>query len=388
MNQTDRYETLREQLNQRKLENRFRNLQPVSEFPSTAYIQIEGKNYLNFSSNDYLGLSNHPLLKKRSSDYTHKFGTSSSSSRLITGTMEIHSSLEEKLAGFYDSGRCLLYSTGFQANSTIFPAITSSDDFILADKRCHNSILTGALASKASFTRFRHNDLDHLESLLVKSRSSHTGMIWIATESIFSMNGDIAPLQELIDLAKKYSASLYVDDAHAIGLYGPNGMGLTEKLGSEIDIIVGTFGKAVGSFGAFVACNHVIADTLINYSNGFIYTTSLPPAVVGAIDAAYELIPKMESERIHLKKLAIKVHQIIIDSGFKTSETATHIVPVIIGDEKLTLNLADMLRKKFIWTVAIRPPTVPDGNSQIRLSLTADHSLENLELLKKELLDA
>lgn len=287
----------------------------------------------------------------------------------------------------YGTERCLLYSTGFQANSTVLPALTSSEDLILADRKSHNSILTGALASKAAFTRYRHNDLDHLEALLKKEVSRRKGQIWIVTESIFSMDGDKAPLFEISGLAKQYGARLYVDDAHAIGLYGKTGMGCTEFM-QDIDIIIGTFGKAVGSFGAFVASNRVIADTLINFSNGFIYTTALPPAVIGAVDAACDLIPGMETERNRIRKRMHQAHQMIMDCGFKTGKFPSHILPVTIGDDQKTVDLSNTLFEQGILVVAIRPPTVPEGESKIRLSITAHHSSVHLNTLKRSLLHA
>lgn len=376
------HDRLRKKLLKRQSEHRYRTLTDIDSVVSSHVLTIDGNEYLNFSSNDYLNLSNHPVLKERSIQYVKMFGASSSSSRLITGTLKIHRDLEAMLASLYQKDEALLFNTGFQANSTILPAITEKDDVIIADQLCHNSILTGCLASKAGFYRFRHNDLDHLESFLQRKSEKNSSEIWIVTESLFSMDGDRAPLDEIIQLAKKYGAKLYVDDAHAFGLYGENGFGFGKDY-TEIDLLISTFGKAGGSFGAFVASSEIIIETLINYCSGFIYSTAPPPSVVGSIEAALELIPKMANERQHLHELSVFFHHKLKENNFETSRKPSHILPIIEGDDEVVLEKSRKLKKSGMIVTAIRPPTVPENRSRFRISLTAAHQKSDCEKLLK-----
>ncbi|MDX1640778.1 MAG: 8-amino-7-oxononanoate synthase [Balneolaceae bacterium] len=370
---------LEKRLEKRKVEHRYRSLETIEEIQSSRSVQIEGVEYLNFSSNDYLNLSGHPSLKERSAEYAKRFGASSSSSRLITGTLKIHRDLEERIAEIYRKEGALLFSTGFQANSTILPAITKKKDIILADALCHNSILTGCLASKASLYRFRHNDLEHLETFL-KRQESKSGIVWIVTESLFSMDGDLAPLDDIIKLASAYGAKLYVDDAHAFGVNGKNGYGFGVEH-PEIDLLLGTFGKAGGSFGAFVASSSVIVDSLINYCNGFIYTTAPPPSVIGSIQAALDLIPKMKSERDHLRELTKYLHTLLLQEGLSTSDEPSHILPIIMESEEIVLEQSRKLKDHGIIATAIRPPTVPEDSCRFRISLTTAHQKSDCDQL-------
>lgn len=380
MSKREDYEQLQERLQQRRSELRFRSLETIEKIQSSRWVQINSKQYLNFSSNDYLNLSNHSYLKEKSAEYSNRFGTGVSSSRLITGTMAIHRELEERIASLYKKEDALIFSTGFQANSTIFPAITEEKDVIVADELCHNSILTGCLASRANFYRFRHNDLNHLEIYLKRKSKTCKGEIWIVTESLFSMNGDRAPLEKIISLASDYHAKLYVDDAHAFGVNGRNGLGYGADY-PEIDLLLGTFGKAGGAFGAYVASTNTVIETLINYCNGFIYTTAIPPAVVGSIEAALDLIPTMESERNHLADLSNYFHKGITGMNVITSEEPSHILPIILGSEEKVLNHSRELRKQGIIATAIRPPSVPENSCRFRISLTSAHQKSDCDKL-------
>lgn len=374
------HEHLQKKLEKRQSEHRYRTLTDVNSIISSRLLTIDGKQYLNFSSNDYLNLSRHPVLKERSFQYLEIFGASSSSSRLVTGSLQIHRNLEEKLASLYQKEGALLFSTGFQANSTILPAITAKGDVLIADQLCHNSILTGCLASKADFYRFRHNDLNHLETFLKRKSKESLSQIWVVTESLFSMDGDLSPLDDIIRLIKKYGAKLYVDDAHAFGVYGQNGLGYGENY-EEIDLLVSTFGKAGGSFGAFVASSELIIDALINYCNGFIYSTAPPPSIVGSIEAALELIPEMKKERQHLTDLSNFFHQKLKEYNFETSDKPSHILPVIESDDEGVLEKSKSLKESGMIVTAIRPPTVPENRSRFRISLTAAHQKSDCEKL-------
>lgn len=372
---------LQKKLQKRREENRFRSLQTVLKTNSAARIELNRNEFIHFGNNDYLGLSNHPLIRERSMDYTRRFGTSSSSSRLIAGSLKIHEDLEKKLAGLYRSESVLLFNTGFQANSTILPALTTKGDWILADKRSHNSLIQGGRLSRAEFFRYRHNDLNHLEFFLKKSLKKSAKTVWVVSESLFSMDGDQAPLGEMIQLTKKYGAKLYVDDAHAIGVLGSKGLGICRDF-EGIDVLVGTFGKAAGAFGAFAAFSTEMSDALINFGNGFIYSTSLPPAVIGAVDAAFDLIPEMNRQREQLRENSLLLSSILQKKGFGNA-SSSHIIPIIAGSDAAAVALSGHLFKNGIFATAIRPPTVPEGESRIRFSVTSDHIKDDFLKLEK-----
>lgn len=377
MSEKEDFSTLVSKLEERKSLNRLRSLIPSQRSVDSSQIVRDRRTFINFSSNDYLGLSSHPKLIQRSVEYTQNYGTGSSSSRLITGSMNYHHQAEEKIAGLYGRDRALLYNSGFQANATVLPAITKKGDWIIADKQCHNSMLRGCLSSPASFYRYDHNNLNHLETFLKRFAKSPSDQCWIVTESLFSMDGDLAPLTELIDLAQKYGAKLYVDDAHSFGVYGRSGLGLTTDL-FDIDIVIGTFGKAAGSFGAYVLCNKIIADSLINFSAGFIYTTALPPSVIGSIDAAFDLIPAMDRERKHLYSMSHQLRSEMQKGRIEVGWGDSHIIPIILGSDSDALAKSQKLMENGIIATAIRPPTVPENESRIRISLTTDHTEEQI----------
>ena len=316
------------------------------------------KNLLNFSSNDYLGLADDPRLKLAAIDAIEKFGVGATSSRAVFGTLPLHEEIEESLAKFFYKEAAILFNSGFQANSTILKTLANHETLYLLDHNCHRSLIEGAYNSKAVIKRFRHNDLNHLEDLLQKYRSSYS-TCWIVTESLFSMEGDFAPLQEMISLKDRFQSYLMVDDAHAIGALGDHG----EGLGVGADLVVGTFGKAFGSFGAFAASTSLLIDYLRQFCPGLVYTTALPPPVLGSIQKALELMPTLDKERAHLRSLA-----------------PSHIIPFIVEDPLKTM---DSCEKAGIIVHAIRPPTVV--HPIIRVSLTARHTQQELEQLKRML---
>jgi len=373
-------------LNQRKSEHRFRSLSDIDAGLSSVNIRFEGDEYINFSSNDYLGLSAHPELIKRSNDFAVKFGVGSGASRLVTGNSNLHTELEEKLARTFQSEAAILFNSGFQANTSILPAVADRNSLILADKKIHNSLIQGALLSRATFKRFEHNNYDHLEELLKSAGSDRYNRTWIVSETVFSMDGDRNDIDRLIELSEKYNALLYSDDAHAVGVLGERGLGF--NYGKEgIDISLGTFGKAFGSFGAFALCSKEMKDYLINFAGGFIYSTSLPPNVIGAIDAALDLIPEMDRERTQLMNNVEYVRTEIRKLGYDTAASDSQIIPVIIGDEQETIELSNRLKENGLWVSSIRPPTVEKDASRLRITLSVKHTKEHLDKLLKELAD-
>lgn len=374
-----------EALNQRKSDHRYRSLNVIeSDIDSSVNIIVNGKEYVNFSSNDYLGLSTHPKLIKRSNEFTSKYGVGSGASRLVTGTLSIHEELESKLATTFGTEASILFNSGFQANTSILPAVADRNSLILADKNIHNSLIQGALLSRATFKRFNHNDYNQLEHQLIEAGKASYNRIWIVTETVFSMDGDRNDIDRLIELSNKYDALLYSDDAHALGVLGENGLGLNYgKKG--IDISLGTFGKSFGSFGAFAACSKEMKEYLINFAGGFIYSTALPPNVLGAIDAGLELIPTMNQKREMLLQNVDYVRSKIQEIGFDTMNSDSQIIPVLIGNENDTIELSNILKENGLWVSAIRPPTVEKDTSRLRITLSVEHTKDHIEQLLKVL---
>lgn len=370
---------MNEALARRRDDQQFRLLQSLRPAEGTK-VTRDGNTYIDFSSNDYLGLSAHPDVLAKAKEYVEKFGAGSAASRLITGTYSIHEELEEQLAATFNREAGLLFNSGFQANSTILGTVTDRHSLILADKLSHNSLLQGALSGRANFQRFRHNDLNHLEELLERATTQNYNRIWIVTETVFSMDGDCSPIRKIADLAAKYDAYLFADDAHAVGVWGDRGLGLAKDF-PEVDILLGTCGKAFGSFGAYVACSKEMKEYLVNFCPGFIYTTALPPAVIGATTAALELLPNLEQERKSFHERIEKFRQDLQQLGFNTGPSTTQIIPVIIGGEKQTMDLSKRLEKNGFLTTAVRPPTVPEGSSRLRLTLASKHTDNQLKSL-------
>ncbi len=350
---------------------RLRSLQPLQPIDAVQ-VSRSGQTYLNFSSNDYLGLSKHPALIAAAQSYTAQYGTGSTASRLVTGTYEIHTQLESKLAIACGQEAALLFNSGFQANSTVLAALLDRQSLVLCDRLVHRSLIQGILASQARFIRYQHNDLNHLESQLQQAIQKSYHRILIVTETVFSMDGDQSDVSALIQLADRYQAILYLDDAHAIGMLGKNGMGLAAH--QPVDLTIGTCGKAFGSFGAFVACSQPLKDYLINCCPGLIYTTALPPAVIGAIDAALDLMPSLESDRQTLQQTAAGLRHQLRSIGYDPGTSTTHLVPIWLGAESRALQLSQWLAQQGILATAIRPPTVPIDTARIRLALSSQHT--------------
>jgi len=374
----DKYAFIETELETRKslhLLRRLRTIVPISP----AEVSLNGRAMLNFCSNDYMGLSKHPLLQERAAEFAEKYGSGSTASRLVCGTYDCFDKVEKKLASLKGTERTLIFNSGFQANISILPTLADSRTLILSDWLNHNSIIQGSLLARCGKARFRHNDLAHLRQLLEESRNKDYSRILIVTESVFSMDGDQSDIGKLVDLADEFQAILIVDEAHATGVLGEQGMGLT--CGKNVDVTMGTFGKAAGSFGSYIACSEKMRDYFVNCCGGFIYTTALPPPVIGAIDAALDLIPTMAEERRELRQKADFVRASLNEMGWSTLDSTTQIIPVIISGEKETLGLSKWLENDGIFASAIRPPTVEKGYSRIRVTLSAAHTQAHVEKL-------
>ena len=357
-------------LEKRREQGLLRTLKPV-ESPVNGRIIVEGREYVDFSSNDYLGLSGHPAIKAAALAAMEKYGTSSSASRLLTGDLRIHHELEERVAIFKGKEAALLFNSGYQANVGIAAALYGKDDAIFMDRLCHASLIDGAALSGAKVFRFRHNDAQHLAALLEVNRLKFSEAL-VVTESVFSMDGDVAPLPELVEVKQRFNCQMLVDEAHATGIFGPGGAGLVEAGGltPQVEIIMGTFGKALGGFGAYVAASHEIIATLVNACRSFIYTTALPPMVVAGNIAAIELVCADPGRGAQLLGLSGEFRKLLEQGGLPV-RGSSQIVPVVLGDAARTVRASEMLKDAGFWVAPIRPPTVPEGESRLRFSLTS-----------------
>lgn len=340
---------------------------------------IDGRKVILLCSNDYLGLATHPELKKASSEAVEKYGTSSAASRLISGNMELHLNLEEELASFKGAEAALLFNSGYVANIGAITSLVGKGDLVFSDELCHASIVDGCRLSRATIYVYPHCDVSALESMLKRAVPSSKKLI--ITESLFSMDGDFAPLREVAELARKFEAWLMVDEAHAFGVFGPGGRGLVNQYGlaEAVDIQMATLGKAFGSFGAFVACAKATRDYLINKSRPFIYSTSLPPAAIAASEAAIGLVERSDDLRQRLLLNSDFFRRRLSELGIDTLKSSSQVVPLLAGDAARAMEVSSAMLERGVYAQGIRPPTVPQGKSRIRCSITAAHTAEDLE---------
>jgi 8-amino-7-oxononanoate synthase len=338
-----------------------------------------GREILNFSSNDYLGLAGNKTLISTAAKALKSLGTGAASSRLVSGTLPIHLELEKKMADFKGYPAALVFGSGYLTNLGVIPALVSRDDTIIADKLAHASLIDGAILSRADLKRFQHNDPEHLVKLLKNEKTKKRRLV--ITESVFSMDGDLAPLKKIASICAEYGAMLLVDEAHATGVFGPAGAGLVRELQIEnrVSISMGTLSKAIGAYGGFVACSEQLRNWLINRARSFIYSTALPPVMVGAGLEALRYLKNNPDLGGELLNRAKKFRQRLKEAGFNTGNSASQIIPLIIGGNRKTLQIAERLKEQGILAVAIRPPTVPEGTARIRLSVTIAHSQDDLD---------
>ncbi|MFH1846048.1 MAG: 8-amino-7-oxononanoate synthase [Candidatus Omnitrophota bacterium] len=366
-------------LEKRKRDELLRHLEQV-EFRGKGKVTIQGKEYIDFSSNDYLGLaSNQDMIERIRSAVLD--GTAVSASRLMTGGLSLHHRLEEKIARFKNKPAALIFNSGYQANIGIISALCEKEDCIFSDRLNHASIIDGIRLSGASFFRFRHNDTGHLKELLEKERAKFRNAL-IVTETLFSMDGDIAPLNEIVELKNKYGCKLMVDEAHATGVFGPEGRGLAEQKGvsQDIDIIMGTFSKALAGFGAYAAFDNLFKQYLVNTCRSFIYSTALPTFVIAGNIAALDIVSKEDKRREGLLFKACYLRKELLAKGFDV-RGESQIIPVITGENRNALTLCAYLKDKGFWTLPVRTPTVPVNESRIRISLSYDHTREMIDNL-------
>jgi len=377
---TDFEQQLFGQLNTIREHNLFRELRRV-ESSQGARVQVDGRPLLNFSSNDYLGLADHPALKEAVRCAVDRFGAGSGASRLICGSLAVHHTLEESLAAFKGTQAALAFSSGYSAAIGTLGALLGKDDVLIIDKLAHASIVDGARLCGAKLRVFGHNDINELEDIL-KWAADRKGRKIIATESVFSMDGDLSPLREIVELKDRYGAWLMLDEAHATGLFGQKRRGLAEafELGDRVEISMGTLGKALGSAGGFIGGARALIDLLINRARSFIFSTAPAPAQSAAASAAIELVQSQEGEdrRAQLWARVDQLKNGLITSPWKAPILKSAIVPLIVGEETRAVRMAAALRDAGLLLPAIRYPTVALGEARLRLTVTAAHTAEDI----------
>ncbi|VFR22228.1 8-amino-7-oxononanoate synthase [plant metagenome] len=367
-----------------------RVLRPLSTQAPAGHVLRDGTPLVDFSSNDYLGLARDPAIARQAARCALRHGAGARASRLVTGTLDLHAEAEAAVAAFKGTEAALLLASGWQANAAALPALIGAVQgpaLVYTDRLIHASLHAGCAQAGVRQIRYRHNDLDHLEHLLAE-RAQEPGQRFIVTESVFSMDGDQADVPALAALAERHGAFLYLDEAHATGVLGPQGRGLAAQAGGRVDLVMGTFSKAAGGFGAYIAGSRALCDYLVNTCSGFIYSTALPPAVVGAVHAAVTRLPGMDAERAHLHALATRLRAGLADIGIDTGLSSTQIVPAIVGDAGRALALADALAQAGMLVGAIRPPTVPAGTSRLRIALSSLHTAGQVDALVTRIRDS
>jgi len=358
------------------------------ESPQGPRLRLDDRELINFCSNDYLGLANHPEVTHALAEAAGRWGLGSGASHLVCGHSHEHQALEEELAAFCGRERALLFSTGYMANLGAVTALVGRGHGVFEDRLNHASLLDAGLLSGARFQRFAHNDPQDLAERLTASSASRK---LVVVDGVFSMDGDAAPLTELALVAEREGAWLMVDDAHGFGCLGPNGAGSLEAQGlsqRQVPVLMGTLGKALGGFGAFVAGSDTLIETLIQFARSYIYTTALPPAVAAATRVSLHLVQSESWRREHLNHLIVRFRKGAEQLGLELMDSATAIQPLIVGDDARALTLSERLQARGYWVAAIRPPTVPKGSARLRVTLSAAHSREQVDGLLAALADA
>jgi 8-amino-7-oxononanoate synthase len=351
----------------------------VIESAQAGRVMYEGRDVIMLSSNNYLGLAAHPRVKQAAIAATERYGVGSGASRLVAGNLEPVRQLEANLARLKGAEAALVFGSGYLANLGTITALMGPGDTIFSDELNHASLIDGCRLAKADLRIYRHCDLRHLRDLLEGSVNARRRLI--VTDSIFSMDGDFAPLREIVELARRFNAAIMIDEAHAVGVIGPNGAGLAGELGlqEQIDVQMGTLSKALGAYGAYVAGSKVLIDFLINRARSFIYTTGLPPSVAAAADAAVEIMRAEPERKQRLWNNALYLRERLEAAGFSFGCTQSPILPLKVGEAQAAADMAKGLFERGVYAIAIRPPTVPAGTARIRLTPIADHTRADLD---------
>lgn len=371
---------LRDILDTRRAQNRYRQ-RKVLQSPQGSHVQVDGKDMLAFCSNDYLALANHPRVVEAFQKAADRYGVGSGASHLVCGHGEEHHRLEEKLAAATGRDRAVLISTGYMANFGVINALADARSSVFMDRLNHASLLDGGFICRGTLHKFPHNDVGALSSQLAACEQDYK---LIAVDGIYSMDGDLAPLPELAQLARDHGAALMVDDAHGFGWLGSTGAGVCEHFGldqEDVPILMATLGKSLGSFGAFVAGSEELIEVLIQTCRPYIFSTALPPAVAAASSAALDVIHDEPERRSNLNQLILHFRAEAKARGIPVQESETPVQPVVLGSESRTMAVAEFLAQRGIWVGAIRPPSVPEASSRLRISLNASHTKGQVERL-------
>jgi 8-amino-7-oxononanoate synthase len=354
----------------------YRRMRCVSG-PQGPRVLLDGRPVLLLCSNNYLGLADHPRVREAAAEAAMRYGAGSGASRLVSGNMTIHRRLEDRLADFERAEACLLFGSGYLANAGVVSALAREGDVVFSDALNHASIIDGCRLARAKTFVYDHNDVEHLEWGL--REAGGRGSL-IVTDGVFSMDGDVAPLAEIVELAQRYDARVMVDEAHGTGALGPGGRGAVAAAGleDEVDLIVGTLGKALGSYGAYVCCDATVSKYLINSARTLIFSTALSPPAVAAAMAALELLREQPRRVEKLQRNGNVLRAALLDEGLPVPEGETQIVPVIVGDAGGAVRASERALERGVFAQAIRPPTVPEGTSRLRLAVMASHTKSEL----------
>lgn len=374
---------LRQRLTRRQQDNLYRHRKTLDSAQGV-HVIVDGRACLSFCSNDYLGLANHPQVSEALRRGVDQYGVGSGASHLVSGHSRAHHQLEEELAAFTGRERALLFSSGYMANLGVISALAGKGDAVFEDKLNHASLLDGGLLSGARFQRYLHNNVDSLEKLLLRAEGSNR---LVVTDSVFSMDGDIAPIPAIADMSKKHDAWLMVDDAHGFGVLGKRGVGTLEHYSlsqQQVPILMGTLGKACGTAGAFVAGSHDLIEYLIQFARSYIYTTALPPAIAEATRTSLRLVQE-GSARDQLHANIREFRQCAAELGLCLMDSHTAIQPLLIGDNASVVHISKTLEEKGFLVSAIRPPTVPAGSARLRITLCAEHTTAHIHALLESL---
>lgn len=372
-----------ESIRERGLYRRLRRI----DGPQDAEVVVDGRRAILLCSNNYLGLANDPEVVAAAREAAARYGAGTGSSRLISGTLAIHTALEERIAAWKGTERALVFASGYHANLGVIQALVGHGDLVLSDQLNHASLIDGCRLSRAEVRVYPHRDLDALEREL---RAAQARRVLVVTDSVFSMAGDRAPLAGICDLAERYGAAVMVDEAHATGLLGATGSGLVEEAGVRGRVLVqmGTLSKALGSFGAYVAGGAALVDLLVNRARTFIFTTGLPPSSAAAAGAAVDIVRRDPARRRRLWENARTLREAIVAAGVAMPPLESPILPVVLGEADRTMTVCDRLLERGVFAQGIRPPTVPPGTSRLRVTLMATHTPEHIQRAGRALADS
>ena len=367
---------IHERLQELKELGLYRRMRMISG-PQGPRVVLDGKPVLLLCSNNYLGLADHPRVREAAADAAMRWGVGSGASRLVSGTMTVHRRLEERLADFKRTRAALLFGSGYLANMGVIAALAREGEVVFSDELNHASIIDGCRLARAETFVYRHADVEHLAWGMREAEGRGS---LVVTDSVFSMDGDVAPLAEIVELAHRHGVRVAVDEAHGTGCLGPGGRGAVAEAGVEddIDVVIGTLSKALGAYGAFVACDQALAQLLVNTARPFIFSTAPPPPAVAGALAALELLAEQPQRAEKLQANGDALRDELAREGFEVAGSTTQIVPLVIGDAKQAMRICELAIERGVFAQAIRPPTVPEGTSRLRLAVMASHSRAEL----------